>query len=174
MSAEMTAEEVASQLCLVCGLCCDGTLFKDVELQAKDHPQTLRDRGLALFRRRAKVRFPQPCTALNGCACRIYPDRPARCCDFECLLFRAVLEGVRTTPEARRIIRQARERADRVRRLLQWLGDTDETVALSVRFRRMQRRFENDGGDEESVDRYGELTLAVHDLNILLRDAFYR
>jgi len=45
-------------------------------------------------------------------------------------------------------------------------------VPLSVRFRRMRARFEGGLEDNESVDRFGELTLATHELNVLLSEAF--
>ena len=44
---------------------------------------------------------------------------------------------------------------------------------LSVRFRRTVKRMEAGVLDDETADRYGELTLAVHDLNVLLAQAFY-
>jgi len=71
------------------------------------------------------------------------------------------------------VIKTARRRVDKVKKLLRELGDAEEHLALSVRFRRMQRRMETSELDEESADRYGELTLAVHDLNVLLSGAFY-
>jgi hypothetical protein len=73
-----------------------------------------------------------------------------------------------------RLVRQAQQRAQRVRQLLRELGDVDETVALSVRFRRMRARFEQGLDSSENIDRFGELTLATHDLNLLLAEAFYR
>jgi Fe-S-cluster containining protein len=173
MSHALSADEVANQVCLACGLCCDGTLFKDVELQAGDDASALRGYGLALTRRANKVRFPQPCSALEGCVCRVYHERPARCRQFECLLFRAVQAGEKTVLQASRTVRRTRARAERVRKLLASLGDLDEAVALSVRFKRIQRRFECEGGDDESLEQFAELTLAVHDLNVALRADFF-
>jgi len=71
------------------------------------------------------------------------------------------------------IIGTARQRADKVRRLLRELGDTDERTALSARFRRTARRLEKAALDEASAATYGELTMAVHDLNFLLSQSFY-
>ena len=72
------------------------------------------------------------------------------------------------------IIRNAREKAESVRRLLRTLGDTDEQLALAARFRRMTKKFESEELTEETAEFYGQLTLAVHDLNSLLSEAFYR
>jgi hypothetical protein len=37
----------------------------------------------------------------------------------------------------------------------------------------MKRRFETTAFDETMADTFGELTLAVHDLNLVLRAKFY-
>ena len=89
------------------------------------------------------------------------------------MLLKSVKAG-RTEPAAAlRIIRAAHQRAEKVRRLLRELGDADETLALGARFRRTARRLDQAGLDESTADTYGQLTLAVHDLNLLLSEAFY-
>lgn len=161
-------------LCLACGLCCDGVLFKDVRLQRGDDPVRLTGLGLPLEPWRATRRFAQPCAAVGpDCRCHIYSDRPARCRDFECGVFKAVRSGKLDVATALRTIRVARQRAEKVRALLRALGDTDERVALSVRFRRTKKRVEASALDEETAEIFSRLTLAVHDLNLLLREAFY-
>lgn len=67
----------------------------------------------------------------------------------------------------------ARKRAEKVQRLLLALGDETKEMALSSRFRRMAKRFERSNLDKETADRYGQLTVAVHDLNLLLSETFY-
>jgi hypothetical protein len=89
------------------------------------------------------------------------------------VLLKSVTAGRTETAAALRIIRTARERADRVRRLLGVLGDTDEQLPLSGRFRRTGKRLQQADLDEATADTYAQLTLAVHDLNLLLGDAFY-
>jgi len=100
-------------------------------------------------------------------------DRPQYCRQFECVLLKSVKAGRTETAAALRIIRTARERADKVRRLLHALGDTAEQLPLSARFRRAGKRLKERDLDEETADTYGQLTLAVHDLNLLLGEAFY-
>ncbi len=121
----------------------------------------------------AGLKFGQPCAALEGCACRIYPERPTHCRNFECLLLKGVKSGKVHPDAAVRMIREAQKRAEKVRRLLRALGNKDEEVALSVRFRRTKRSMERARLEEDTAALYGELTLAVHDLNCLLSDAFY-
>src|SRR5436190_24093198 len=111
------------KLCASCGLCCNGVIFADVQLQRGDDAAQLRKLGL-LKANNAK-KFPQPCTMHDGCRCSIYKDRPRYCREFECLLFQNVKEGRVSEPEANRVINDALKKASRVRELLNELGDTD-------------------------------------------------
>jgi Fe-S-cluster containining protein len=168
----------SNQLCLECGLCCNGVIFANGQLQPEDDAQRLRALGLRLAKTdpKSEIRNPkflQPCTAFDGCRCKIYTDRPIYCRKFECLLLRDVKAGDLETAAALRVIREARRRVDKVKKLLRELGDADEHIALSVRFHRMKRRLETSELDEERADRFGDLTLAVHDLNVLLSGRFY-
>jgi Fe-S-cluster containining protein len=182
-------------ICLACGLCCDGVIFSDVRLQTEDSfepfatleslsagtkassnqrqlvPQSGARGSFAVGKKASQV--PQPCVAFDGCRCRIYNQRPKHCREFECLLLRSVRSGRTEKADALEIIRKARCRADRVWRLLRELGDRDEERSLSARFRRTAKRLEGSQLDEHTAELYGELTLAVHDLNCLLSSAFY-
>lgn len=169
-------DAVIGELCPTCGLCCNGVIFADVRLQPGDDAPRLRSLGLPVGTPRSGARLPrltQPCAAFDGSRCRTYADRPQYCRQFECVLLKSV-QAARTEPAAALcIIRTARARADKVRRLLRALGDTDESLRLSARFRRMGKRLMKRDLDEETADTYAQLTLAVHDLNLLLCDAFY-
>ncbi len=169
---QRVAAEFVAELCPHCALCCNGVLFKDVELQPGDDGTNLKSLGLPVTGKRV-AKFPQPCAALVGCQCRVYANRPARCRDFDCALLRSVAEGKTTVTGALRVIRDAQKRAEKVRRLLRACGDDAELLALSLRFQRTKRRLESSPFSEGAADAYGELTLAVHNLNLLLHDKFY-
>ena len=165
-----------SELCTACGLCCSGVLFADVRLRPGDDAPHLRSLGLPLQSSESSARlprFPQPCTALEGSRCRVYGDRPRYCREFECVLLKSTKEGRTGFAAALRVIRTARERADKVRRLLRTLGDTGDDLPLSARFRRTSSRLRQQDLDDEAADTYSQLTLAVHDLNLVLGSAFY-
>jgi len=90
------------------------------------------------------------------------------------LLFGEVRERKMELASALRVVKQAQKKTHRVRQLLRELGDDAEAAALSLRFQRLRRRMEaRPPGESEQLERYAELTLAVHDLNVLLSGAFY-
>jgi uncharacterized protein len=187
MAGTIPAEQAIRQLCLRCGLCCNGVLFRDVELQPGDKLPS--EFALSAFRfpswpepphparypRMAPPsRLPQPCAALGpDCRCRFYANRPSRCKAFECALFKQVLATRRAIPDALRVIRAGLDRAERVRSLLRRLGETQETLALSLRFQRLRKTINPRSLTDETAAVYAELTLAVHDLNLLLGREFH-
>src|ERR1035441_8546815 len=94
------------QLCPNCGLCCDSTLFADVELRAGDDPQRLAKLGLTIEKKgKNKLAFAQPCACFDGKLCGIYHDRPKRCRLFECGLLKRVDAGEMTPGAALKKIR---------------------------------------------------------------------
>jgi Fe-S-cluster containining protein len=169
--------ESAEQLCLACGLCCDGTLFDNVRLGPDDEANKLKALGLpvAVTRTKAPVAFfRQPCAALCGDrTCRVYADRPGQCRTFECGVFKDVQAGRIKSVAALRLVKQARQRADHIRRLLRHLGDNDEHRPLGERFRRTQKRMESGAADEAAAHTFSELGLAVHAFNLLAHEKFY-
>jgi len=187
MSATVN-EFVLNGLCLTCGLCCNGVIFADVELQPEDDSVRLKALGFRFLPEPAKKnrghvagpktrtegkKFAQPCSALDGCRCTVYDQRPTHCRNFECLLLKSVEAGSNTPEAARRIIRLARRRVDRVRLLLQELGDSAEHLALRSRYRKVTESVELSTLDPRKVDLHSQLGLAMHELNLLLQDAFY-
>ena len=165
------------QLCRACGLCCDGTLFDLVKLERGDDAGKLRALGLPVSLSRGKApvaRFPQPCSALcEDRTCRLYAARPWQCRTFECRLFKEAKAGEVTFTAARTLVKQARRRADGVRRLLCALGDSDEHRALGERIHRTSERLETGNADEAAKARFADLSLAVHRLRLLLQARFY-
>ncbi len=167
----------AEELCLACGLCCDGTLFDLVKLEASDDARKLKALGLPVTVSRGKApvaRFPQPCAAL--CAdrtCRLYANRPWQCRVFECRTFKNATSGRIAFAAALRLVRPARRRADKIRRLLRELGDTDEHLGLGERFHRTSERLESGAADATAKAKYADLSLAVHRFKLQAHEHFY-
>jgi uncharacterized protein len=116
---------------LNCGLCCNGVLFADVELQSGDDPQALAALGLTIKRKGAKRALAQPCACLDGQSCRIYAARPSRCRAFECRVLEGVLSGALSLGAALQHIGEAQAQAEVVRTLLQSGGDKGSKLPLT-------------------------------------------
>lgn len=155
-------------LCLECGLCCNGVIFADVKLRPQDDVVRLQSLGLQV----SATRLRQPCAAYAQGLCSIYAERPACCREFECLLLKSVNSGEVSPEVARKTISLAQARAQKVRNLLHLLGDEEEELALTARFRRIAKRFEKTELDEPQAAIYADLTLTVQDLNMTLSHSF--
>jgi hypothetical protein len=96
--------------------------------------------------------------------CRVYAERPLRCRTFECQLLARAHRGELSEPAALKSIRDARKRAENVRRILRELGDRNETLPLSRRYQRVMREPIDLAADNCIGDLRGKLMMAVEDL----------
>lgn len=106
-------------LCTQCGLCCDGTLFADVELSGPAEATRLEAMGLDILDEGDDgAQMQLPCVALKGTRCSVYAHRPRCCRSFECQLLFDARAGVVTVARAMAHIRRTLSQVRRVRRLL--------------------------------------------------------
>jgi uncharacterized protein len=115
-------------LCKRCGLCCDGSLFADVELTGHVEATGLEVLGLEIDDDDADgALLLQPCLALKGTRCGIYALRPECCRTFECRVLQEVRRGTVAVERARAQIAGARKRIKRAGR-----GDSGAEAAISA------------------------------------------
>ncbi|HNQ72446.1 MAG TPA: YkgJ family cysteine cluster protein [Verrucomicrobiota bacterium] len=167
-----SSAEAIRQLCPECGLCCNGVLFGDVELQRGDHRDLLAQAGVTLFRKGRKTAFAQPCSLLVDGLCRIYADRPRRCATFECRLLQQVQTGDLPPAAALRKIAAAKRHAAEVTRLVRRLGNHDESAPLNQRYAAIMAQPIDLAAAATDVELRGELMLAVARLTDSLQRDF--
>ena len=162
-SAAQSSEAIAN-LCPACGLCCNGVLFGDVELQRGDDAKLLGKLGVELFRKGRKTAFSQPCACLAKGLCSIYVDRPKRCAAFDCGLLKRVQASEVSAAIALKKIAEAKRRADAVLKLVRELGNSDESLPLNQRYAAVMTQPIDMSADEVEIERRGELMMAVSKL----------
>lgn len=173
-TAPPSAATAISKLCPACGLCCNGVLFGDVELQPGDKAKLLTELGVKLFRKGRKTAFAQPCACLKNGLCRIYADRPTRCATFDCGLLKRVQAGKTTPTAALKKIAEAKQRATEVLELVRLLGNTDESLPLNQRYAAVIAEPMDMSAAEADLERRGELMMAVSRLVDSLERDFLR
>ena len=134
----MNAANITDALCANCGLCCDGSLFHDVELADADEADGLEALGLEIEDgdddgKDAEFLI-QPCRALKGTRCSVYAHRPECCRTFECGLLRDAKAGDISVEAALEVVAEARRRIDGVQRGRAGMGKSDLEEFLCVRF----------------------------------------
>lgn len=106
-----------SSLCLECGLCCDGTLFRHVEISSPER-EALVPLGIGVgIKKRHDVMW-LPCGKLNGKCCTIYEARPGGCRRFVCALGTRLEKKELTYDEALAHVRDMQERLEALRQVL--------------------------------------------------------
>jgi len=124
---------LTTSLCTRCGLCCDGSLFADVELVGQEALR-LESMGHEVEENETVAGvLSQPCAALRGRKCRIYAHRPKCCRTFECQLLQDVQRGVVTEERASEQVAEALRMIRRVGEALARVGRGDARLPLKER-----------------------------------------
>jgi uncharacterized protein len=125
------SKSLTDTLCTRCGLCCDGTLFADVELSGRAEPRRLELLGLEIDEADdGGALLVQPCAALRGTRCSVYAHRPECCRTFECRLLMRARRGEVGVDAALSRIAETRALVRKARRLLARLGHADAELPL--------------------------------------------
>ena len=161
--------ELTDTLCTLCGLCCDGSIFDDVELSGGAEATKLEVMGLAIDIDDQPVVL-QPCTALQGKRCSIYKYRPVCCRTFECRLLQNARQGIIDVDQAKEIIAQTLRHVAVMEELCRQTGEAEEHLPLKERCNECLSQ-PRDCNDNARRIR-GELTQAMANMEILVRKAF--
>ena len=158
-------------LCTKCGLCCDGTLFADVELVGEAEAARLEIMGMEIENDdRIVGLLSQPCAALRGTRCGIYAHRPKCCRTFECHLLQSAQSGAVSVERALELVALAREQIRQVRTLLGRLGNRDEDLPIKER---CQETLAADGGaTSETIKGGSDLDAAMAALEKTIWNTF--
>ena len=172
MKATPIADAIES-LCPKCGLCCNGVLFADGELQRSDRTAWLEQLGLAIFRQGGKRRFAQPCACFDGRRCSIYANRPANCAAFECGVLQRLVAGKLSAAAARKTIGLARRKFQTLELHLQKSPGDDPALPLSHRYGAAMRA-PVDLAQPGGAGPHGRLLRSMETLMVLLQTEFLR
>ena len=157
-------------LCTTCGLCCDGTLFADVELGGAAEVARLEIMGMDVESEgRNTGLLSQPCAALRGTRCGIYTHRPKCCRVFQCELLQNAQRGAVTVERALEQIVDAREQIGHVRTLLARLGNRDDGLPIKER---CAETLAAEGGTTAEIRARADLEAAMAALEDTLWDTF--
>ena len=167
-AAAAEADADADALCTQCGLCCDGTFYGSVVIAESETARVERV-GLRIVRdeQGRGTTMAQPCSALRGCLCAVYAERPTACAAYQCSLRKAVGAGERTLGEATADVKTMRELLATIRAAF----ECPETMSIWERILAMEEPKTPEEAALASA-RYGEAIRAVGELLALGRAAF--
>ena len=151
-----------------CGLCCDGTFYGSVVIADGETPRLERV-GLRIVRDE-EGRAPtmaQPCSALRGCLCAVYEERPSACAAYQCSLRKAVVAGECALEDATANVKKMRELLGVIRAGF----ECPESMSIWERILAMEEPKTPEEAALASA-RYGDAIRAVGELLALGRASF--
>ena len=92
----------SSDLCVSCGICCDGALFDQGPIYPHEEAHALGLGFTIVERDDGRRYFLLPCGNLCGSACQVYDVRPTTCRTYKCTTLQAVEAGEIDRAEADR------------------------------------------------------------------------
>jgi Fe-S-cluster containining protein len=102
-----------SDLCLSCGLCCQGVLHDQVPLSEHELERAVRLR-LPLIDSPLRLAFRLPCPRLEARRCTVYDERPGTCRSYACGVLHAYASGEIDEPTALSRIERTRAQSAEV------------------------------------------------------------
>lgn len=136
-----------SDLCLPCGLCCEGVLHGYALLAATEMAQA-QGMGLQPETRDGGHLFPLPCPLYRGNGCPTYRNRPAVCHDHQCELLGKYLEGEMGLAECLALADQVHEM---VRAIHRRLGPVDPAKRIWLQAEEYRQKLgESDEGFQQT------------------------
>jgi Fe-S-cluster containining protein len=160
-------------LCTRCGLCCGGSLFADVELAGHSEATAMEILRLNVEEGEGEsALLLQPCAALKGKRCSIYPHRPGCCRTFECRLLQQVKRGTLTVDHAAEKIAEMFKAIERVERLAAQFGQRNARLPLKERYTDALANSADRIADPKANRKRKELNAAMVSVERMIQETF--
>lgn len=164
---------MADSICVGCGICCDGTLFRHVPIALSDKREVLEAAGSVISVIGTSPMMVLGCGAFDGQCCTIYADRPTVCGAFTCALYRRHAAGEVTTEDAKTAIAETIALRDTVRPVVEeFLGLETRSRNLVVLFDQLAAAFAGAPDPDAAKQANHKLLLYVSGLQLRLRTVF--
>ncbi len=162
---EIDELSATDSICVGCGICCDGTLFRTAALLDSDDTVPLESAKVTLVTRPSGERaISLPCSAFKEKCCSIYDVRPHICRAYKCQLLQGYEAGDVSYEDASDLIAATLALRDLVKPVLVRLLAVDERAALEELFRLMLARFEMGSPFARPLPRRADLSATPDDL----------
>ncbi len=161
-----------SELCMSCGLCCEGTLlFIRVALETEE-AKSLSQLGQIPYQKKGNHDFLlcSPCPNFNDSKCSFYAQRPRICRGYRCKLLKGYLQGTISFGESIELVRKAKCLMEVIYQRIGGGDDPSKSIWKQIKnFMELQARSVN---SEESRRLIARLLLDVKKLSIICSNHF--
>ena len=89
---ESESNDRSPELCISCGLCCNGAMFEEVWVESGE-VKSAQAAGMDVFVKNERPFIALPCKSHQDGKCAIYPTRFYRCSAYQCMLLENYRSG---------------------------------------------------------------------------------
>jgi len=150
------SEKDVSELCMSCGLCCDGTLFPYGFIRDRADQRVAEDLGLPVTEFKDKLFFNLPCRCFSGCCVAYDKPRPYTCSTFFCPPLKRYHRGEQSFEDTESEVRLFREHRDKMLKIASQFPELAD-----LHFRALKNFLEDSGEDPAFVAKYRQLYLML-------------
>lgn len=156
-------------LCLSCGLCCDGTLIGHVQLGHEELPilrnlMDIEDENQNGF-------FLQPCNKYcDGCS--IYSQRPKQCADFNCGLLKSVEQKELCFDSATAVIKKVKLKKNTIEKKLVILNIELHSQSFYFKMIELKKLLQQTNSESSLTQNHIELISELEQLDALMANKF--
>lgn len=160
----------SGNICLSCGLCCDGTLIGFVQLERKE---MLRLRTIMEIEDgNGEGFFLQPCENLGCSGCTIYTKRPNKCAEFECGLLNSIEQKKISFDSAIEVIELVKQLKSTILNQLISLPFKLQSKSFYFKILELVKLFKKHSTESKLTDNHQTLLSDIEQLNTLLSSKF--
>ncbi|GGW81265.1 YkgJ family cysteine cluster protein [Salegentibacter mishustinae] len=159
-----------TNICLSCGLCCDGTLIGFVQLESEE---------LSPVRKMMEIEqtgengmFFLPCNELGCNGCNIYSQRPKACRNFECGVLKSVEKKELTFDKATEVIDIVKQKKIAIEKQVAILQIELQSKSFHFKMLELKKLFRKDKSELFLSESHQELKLKLSELEKLLSKSF--
>ncbi len=159
-----------TNICLSCGLCCDGTLIGFVQLESEE---------LSPIRKLMEIEetgengmFFLPCNELGCNGCNIYSQRPKACRNFECGVLKSVEKKELTFDKATEVIDVVKQKKIAIEKQVATLQIELQSKSFHFKMLELKKLFRKDKSELFLSESHQELKLKLSELEKLLSKSF--
>ncbi|WP_299818317.1 YkgJ family cysteine cluster protein [uncultured Pontibacter sp.] len=159
----------STNLCLSCGLCCDGTLIGFVQLNREELPG-LREL-LNVEEATNDGVLIQPCNRYCG-GCTIYSDRPKQCASYDCELLKSLQRKELDYTSAIETVEVAKQRKSAIEEKLALLQIKLQSQSFYFKMTELKKLYQKNEHELSSTPEFKELIADIKQLDSLLSERF--
>jgi hypothetical protein len=169
-------DNLENNICIKCGMCCDGTLFTfaNIEKDEKLHP--LFEAEIITINQSEKTGFSQPCAYLNDCVCSIYNSekikRPLVCGKFKCKLLVKYQASQINYNDAIALIEKTKDLAAKQNNLLSNTWPELSKLSTAKKIKELKNMLEKSEDKTQFRKQFGQLLLSTFTFETYLKKHF--